>query len=186
MTSPTEAEASATGDKLQRADRLAQSFEKSITNAFSSGIVQGRQFGTILQSVGQSLEQIALKAALQPLSAAIGGWMSTLAGSAAGAVGTALSSLVGIKPFADGGVIGTPTYFPTGGGLALAGEAGPEAIMPLARGPDGRLGVRGAGGAAPVTVTVQITTPDAESFRRSESLVSAQLARAVARGQRGL
>jgi phage-related minor tail protein len=65
------------------------------------------------------------------------------------------------------------------------GERGAEAVMPLARGPDGRLGVRG-GGARPVSVTVNIATPDADSFRRSEAQVAATLARAVARGRRGL
>jgi phage-related minor tail protein len=64
-------------------------------------------------------------------------------------------------------------------------ERGAEAVMPLARGPDGRLGVRSQAG-RPVSVTVNIATPDAESFRRSEAQVSAALARAVARGQRGL
>jgi phage-related minor tail protein len=91
-----------------------------------------------------------------------------------------------VKPFAAGGVIGTPTYFPmSDGGLGLAGEAGPEAIVPLARGPDGRLGIA-AQGAAGQTVIVQISTPDADSFRRSESYVTGQIARAVARGQRTL
>jgi hypothetical protein len=56
--------------------------------------------------------------------------------------------------------------------------------MPLARGPDGRLGVQGGGG-RPVSVTVNIATQDADSFRRSEAQVSAALARAVARGRRG-
>lgn len=42
-----------------------------------------------------------------------------------------------VTPFAKGGVIGGPTLFP----LGLAGEAGPEAILPLRRGPSGRLGV---------------------------------------------
>ena len=65
------------------------------------------------------------------------------------------------------------------------GERGAEAVMPLARGPDGRLGVR-AGGGRPVSVTVHIAAGDVESFRRSESEVAASLARAVARGQRGL
>ncbi len=58
--------------------------------------------------------------------------------------------------------------------------------MPLARGPDGRLGVRSGGGGRPLSVTVNVSTPDAESFRRSEAQVSAALARAVARGQRGM
>ena len=65
------------------------------------------------------------------------------------------------------------------------GEAGSEAVMPLARGPDGRLGVRSAGGGA-TSVTVNISATDAESFRRSEAQVSAALARAVARGRRAL
>jgi phage-related minor tail protein len=91
-----------------------------------------------------------------------------------------------VMPFAKGGVVGAPTYFPLGRGLGLMGEQGAEAVMPLARGPDGRLGVRGGGGGRPVSVTVNVTTPDAESFRRSEAQVSAALARAVARGQRGM
>jgi phage-related minor tail protein len=93
----------------------------------------------------------------------------------------------GIKPFASGGVIGTPTYFPlSSGGAGLAGEAGPEAIMPLARGSDGRLGVAAGGERAGASITVNISTPDAESFRRSESYITGQIARAVARGQRSL
>ncbi len=65
-----------------------------------------------------------------------------------------------ITPFAAGGVIGAPTYFPlSAGGLGLAGEAGPEAIMPLSRGPDGRLGIAG-GAPQGGNITVQISTPD--------------------------
>jgi hypothetical protein len=37
-----------------------------------------------------------------------------------------------------------------------------------------------------VRIVMNISTPDAESFRRSEAQVSASLARAVARGQRSL
>lgn len=91
-----------------------------------------------------------------------------------------------VMPFAQGGVVGAPTYFPLGRGLGLMGERGAEAVMPLARGPDGRLGVRSGGGGRPMAVTVNVTTPDADSFRRSEAQVSAALARAVARGQRGM
>lgn len=85
--------------------------------------------------------------------------------------------------FADGGVVSRPTYFSTGGGLGVMGEAGSEAIMPLARGPDGRLGVRG-GGTGSTVVNVTIATQDAESFRRSEAQVTAGLAKAVSRGRR--
>ena len=87
-------------------------------------------------------------------------------------------------PFASGGIVSGPTAFPMRGGLGLMGEAGPEAILPLARGPDGRLGVRGGGGAAPVTVVMNIQTPDVEGFRRSQSQIAAQMGRALSQGQR--
>jgi phage-related minor tail protein len=65
------------------------------------------------------------------------------------------------------------------------GEAGPEAIIPLARGADGRLGVRAQGGGA-VHVTMNVSTPDAASFRRSGAQIAAELARMVERGRRNL
>src|SRR5262249_57585602 len=89
-------------------------------------------------------------------------------------------------PFATGGVIGAPAYFPLSpGGVGLAGEAGPEAIIPLARGSNGRLGVAMSGAGQSPNVTIHIATPDAQSFRRSEAYITGQIARAVARGQRG-
>jgi phage-related minor tail protein len=67
------------------------------------------------------------------------------------------------------------------------GERGAEAIMPLARGADGRLGVIAqSGNTRPGAVTVNISATDVDSFRRSEAQVTAALARAVARGQRFL
>jgi hypothetical protein len=48
-----------------------------------------------------------------------------------------------IQAYANGGVVGGPTYFPMAGGkTGLMGEAGPEAIMPLKRGSNGKLGVQ--------------------------------------------
>jgi hypothetical protein len=73
--------------------------------------------------------------------------------------------------FASGGVIGTPSYFPMpGGGTGLAGEAGPETIMPLQPAADGSLGVAAQGGVN--TIHVQIPMPDLDGFRRSESYVT--------------
>ena len=50
----------------------------------------------------------------------------------------------GVKFFANGGVVNRPTAFGMSGGLGVAGEAGPEAILPLSRGPGGNLGVEAA------------------------------------------
>lgn len=70
----------------------------------------------------------------------------------------------GVQKFAKGGaftnsIVNSPTAFGMAGGASgLMGEAGPEAIMPLARGSDGSLGVRMVGGAGGAT-TVQISAP---------------------------
>jgi lambda family phage tail tape measure protein len=87
-------------------------------------------------------------------------------------------------PFAKGGIVSQPTAFPMRGATGLMGEAGPEAIMPLTRGPDGRLGVQAGGGGRPVTVVMNIATPDVQGFQRSQSQIAAQASRALARGQR--
>ena len=90
-------------------------------------------------------------------------------------------------PFANGGVIQSPIAFPLGAGrMGIAGERGAEAIMPLSRGPDGRLGVAAPRGGQGMQVTFNVTTTDADSFRRSEAQLSAMLARAAALGQRNL
>ena len=92
-------------------------------------------------------------------------------------------ALGGVTAFAKGGVIAAPSYFPLGQGTGHAGEAGPEAIMPLVRGSDGSLGVAGGAGRA-VTVNFNVTAPDARSFVASEAELSAMLLRAVRRGTR--
>lgn len=64
-------------------------------------------------------------------------------------------------PFANGGVVSSPTMFPMARGMGLMGEAGPEAIMPLQRGADGKLGVRAGGGGQGGVVINQTITIDA-------------------------
>ena len=67
------------------------------------------------------------------------------------------------------------------------GEAGAEAVLPLSRGPDGKLGVAGGnGGGAPVNIVFNVNATDTASFKRSQSQISAMLARAVSRGHRNL
>jgi phage-related minor tail protein len=175
--------------KTQALTISAGGFARAMTQAFSSSVIGGKQFDDVLKTLALRISSLAVTAAFKPLAAGltsgIAGLFSGLTGSVNAAVSGQTHALGGIKPFASGGVIGTPTYFPMmSGGVGLAGEAGPEAIMPLARGPDGRLGVSGNSGGN--SITVQIATPDVESFRRSESYITGQIARAVARGQRSL
>jgi len=68
-----------------------------------------------------------------------------------------------VTAFAKGGVVGGPTMFGTKDGLGVMGEAGAEAVMPLARTRGGALGVRTTGGAA---TTVVINAVDGASVEQ--------------------
>lgn len=164
-------------------NRSAAQFGRAMSDAFAQGVAGSRSLDDVLKSLTLRLSDIAVRLAFKPVENALTAGFTGLFAGGPGALGAASGA---VKPFASGGIIGTPTYFPLrGGGLGLAGEAGPEAIMPLARGPDGRLGVTAqAGGRA--SIVVNIATPDADSFRRSELYITGQIARAVARGQRGM
>ncbi len=180
--------------QLETLDRLAQRFGASLSRALTGGASEGKRLDTALSSLTRTLTNAAAKAALRPLQSALrkgfeGLFKNLFSFGGADATGFAEGGVLAggkVTPFASGGVVAAPTYFPLRGGLGLMGERGSEAILPLSRGPDGRLGVRAGGEARPIAVTVNVTTPDADSFRRSEAQVSAALARAVARGQRGM
>jgi phage-related minor tail protein len=163
----------------------ATSFAKAMTKAFADATTGGKQFDDVLKQLALRLSNAAVTQAFNPIAKGAAGGLSKLFdGLFSGGDSSGTGRMSAVTPFASGGVIGTPSYFPMSGGLGLAGEAGPEAIMPLTRGTDGRLGVAMNGAGAPGNITVQISTPDAQSFRRSEAYITGQIARAVARGQR--
>ena len=124
---------------------------QSITSEFSLLNKSTDTFAQKLEKVGLKmadavLQAILLKPLVQPLanlfSAGFGGLFGGPVKSAQGNI----FGPGGIMAFAGGGIVHRPTIFPFAGGTGLIGEAGPEAIMPLRRGPDGRLGVDAAGG----------------------------------------
>jgi len=165
---------------LDQINVSAGNVTKTLHLGFGSAAASGRSFNDVLSTIAQSLTRMALRAGTKALAE---GLVSGLSGMFSGAFGGAGT----VAPFAQGGVVASPTYFASGGAMGLMGERGAEAIMPLARGADGRLGVVAQGAAArPVAVTVNIAAQDVESFRRSEAQITGALARAVARGQRNL
>ncbi len=155
---------------------LSQGFGRDLTGALKNAAVSGKSLDDILRRLGSNLAGRALSAGLASLSQLTGSLLSSIFGGVTG----------NITPFAKGGVVSTPSYFPMAGGTGLMGEAGPEAILPLARGSDGRLGVAtGGGGGTPVNITFNVTASDAASFRKSEAQITGMLAQAVSRGARG-
>ena len=154
---------------------LARGFGQAMSSALTSAIARGRDLGDVLRTLALRLSSLVLSRSLRPLEQGIG--------QAFGSLSAGLMGGLGVRPFARGGIVGGPTLFGLAGGQM--GEAGPEAVLPLSRGRDGRLGVQAGGGGA-VSVTMNITSPDAQSFIASQRQVTSALARAVQRGRRGL
>ncbi len=186
LTIAIEADTTGFEAALKTLERQASSFGSTLTGALKGAVVSGRSLEDTLRSIGRGLAIDALNAGLSPLQNLLNGFASRAFAGFSGVLPFAQGGVVGANTmFAGGGVLAAPAYFPLSGGrTGLAGEAGPEAILPLSRGADGRLGVSAGESASSVTVNVTISTPDANSFRKSEAQVSAALARAVARGRR--
>jgi len=156
-------------------DGLSRSVGSGLRRAFDGVVFDGLKLSEALRQVSRSMVDAVYSTAMRPVQGALGG-----------AIAQGLQGVTSaIMPFAEGGVVSGPVTFPMRGGrTGLMGEAGPEAILPLARGADGRLGVQASGGARPVNVVINVSTPDVEGFRRSEGQIAAELGRILSRGQR--
>jgi len=82
-----------------------------------------------------------------------------------------------VTPFASGGVVSRPTLFPMANGAGLMGEAGPEAIMPLKRGKDGKLGVEGGG--TTIVQNINVSTGVQQTVRTEIKSLMPQIADAA-------
>jgi phage-related minor tail protein len=170
----------------REASGMSRTVSSSLRRAFEGVVFDGKRVSEALASVGRGISGAVLNQALAPVQSAVGRGVQSILG---GMLPFAKGGVVGggrVAAFASGGVVDGPTSFPMRGGIGLMGEAGPEAIMPLARGADGKLGVRGGGGGGNVHVTMNISTPDVAGFRRSQSQVADEMSRALQRGRRNL
>jgi hypothetical protein len=174
-------------DTTRDLGNLERGFSSGLRRAFDGLVFDGLKLSDALGVLGKAMIDTAYNAAIRPVTDHFGGLLASgLNGIVSGLMpyeNGAPFSQGRVMPFAKGGVLGGPAMFPMRGGLGLMGEAGPEAIMPLARGADGRLGVKTQGGGA-VHVTMNITTPDVRGFERSQGQIAAQMARALGRGSR--
>ena len=167
---------------------LSTSIGGGLRRAFDGLVFDGAKLSDSLKIVAKTMVDTVYGIAMKPVQNAVGGAVASginglLSGILPFEKGGSFSQ-GRVMPFAKGGVVAGPTPFAMRGGQGLMGEAGPEAIMPLARGADGRLGVQTSGGGRPVTLVMNISTPDVQGFQRSQSQLAAQAQRLLARGQR--
>lgn len=119
--------------KAVMSELIQFAIQLSVINPFKNWLTGGEAglptFGSIFKSIG-------LNSAIDDM---------ILANPDIFAKGAAFSG-GNVIPFARGGLVTAPTIFPMANGMGLMGEAGPEAVMPLQRTTDGRLGVAATGG----------------------------------------
>lgn len=177
----------------QVAAQAARGLEDDLVNSLKAGRLDVSR--TIDYIIGEFLRLAVVQPLLKNLADSLGGGAGIVGGVAKllGFANGGAFGAVAPMPFAAGGVFDSATLFKFANGGAMAtgvlGEAGPEAVMPLMRGPGGKLGVRqyGNGGQAPVVVNMSLTFASGVSRQEMAAygqIIKQQTIAAVADAQR--
>lgn len=161
--------------QIAKTNNIARDLGLTFSSAFEKAVVGGEKFSKILQGITQDLIQLIIRRKVtEPLFEAFSGVLDGFGGS-----GNPLAALFnakgnafnqsGVTAFASGGVFDSPQMFNYGGGkLGVMGEAGPEAVMPLKRGANGKLGVSVDGTSSPGQINNISITVNADGSNRNE------------------
>lgn len=178
-------------DAKKAADLTKDPFKSAFDemgNALANFVSTGKlDFKSLVKDILAGLAQIAFKKALLGLaensgSGGVAGFFGTIAKSlVASAKGNVFNS-PGLSAY-SGQIVSKPTVFPFAKGIGLMGEAGPEAIMPLRRGKDGKLGVASTGGAG---VTVNVSVDASGSKVENDQGKSGEFGRMIGNAVRGV
>ena len=137
----------------------------------------------IAEALLQSVSKSSIAAAKQPVAEAV---LQPVIKSPVDAIKQPDAAVNTIRPFANDGIVDSPTLFKfANGGVmrdGLMGEAGPEAILPLKRGRGGKLGVAmqgEGGGSTNVTVNVDATGSSVEGDQAQGKQLGVAISAAV-------
>jgi hypothetical protein len=178
-------------EDMRQQQRLQEQLASTMTNLFMAATRGADAFKQALAGVLTQLAQMLANRAFTALLGGLGGgaggggfWARIISAFTGGPVATKAANghaFMGgnVVPFAKGGVVNSPTTFPMSRNrTGLMGEAGPEAVIPLRRGRDGKLGV----GAEPqnVAVDVRVHVDDNGNWRSNvERIADSRISRAA-------
>lgn len=158
----------------QTQDAVTSAF-KGMEDALVKFVLTGKlNFKDLARSIIADLTRIAIRAALLNMVSGIP-FFDKLTKSEKGNV-FAKNKIV---PYKYGGVVDKPTLFPMANGMGLMSEAGAEAIMPLKRGRDGKLGVQSSGGIGNISVNVNASGSTVEGDSSQAAQLGKMLGMAV-------
>lgn len=164
-------------EKAESLKNATAEMRSTLSSAFV-GLVTGAK--SLKSAIGDVLskfaEMLASKAFDMLWKGGGGGFVGSILKAFGFANGGVFTGGSQVKAYADGGVVNGPTMFPmTGGKAGLMGEAGPEAIMPLKRGPNGKLGVETSGGGGGREVSVRVLGGDLKLTDSGQVLASIKI-----------
>lgn len=170
-------------DYANQVQDVAGAMRKAFVNAFQATedalvnfVMTGKMsFKDLASSIIADLIRIAIQ---QAIMAPLVAWFKGLGMFAAN--GAAFNSGGAVTAYAAGGVVTRPTMFQHAGGLGVMGEAGPEAVMPLRRMGNGRLGVEAGGSGGTQNVTVNVNVEGGTSSTSGDAGKAAELGKMVA------
>lgn len=173
-------------DLRKELNGVADLFKRDFSQSLQKAVQDGKSFTDVFTKTRQALEDLAIKmAVVNPISnllfgqngtttqelGAAGTWAPAAGqGGLAGALLSGMADLLGARAF--GGPVATGQPY-------MVGERGPELFVPQTAGR-----IMPGQGSGNVQVTMHITTPDAASFRASQTQITAGMMDAARRAQR--
>lgn len=173
--------------KMQQIKQLADNIGDSFSTALGDVVIGAKNANEALNDLLMTVYRLVFNEIVgKPIASAVSsGLFSIFGGLFTPAAQGMVADNGSITPMAAGGLIRSPTRVPMANGSALMGEQGAEAVFPLTRLPDGRLGLSADTGgqkSSPV-INISITTKDVDSFRRAKHQVASEISRAINRAQ---
>ncbi len=113
-------EAEALSEVMGDLERRSERFGAALTSALQAATTGGKGLDDVLRGLGQRLSGIALSAGLKPFEAMIDNAVGGLLNGGGSLFAFADGGMPGrsVTPFAEGGVVSSPAFFPWAAGLA--------------------------------------------------------------------